>query len=164
MSQSACEFCMRCTAGKESEAHPGLYNLGMSPTQTWVLMTCESYFQVTEGLQWFHGFISKVAALLHSSPLCFVRLWWAAPSAPPVTQFHFHSPLPDTFSITVRLPRHLCLPPANEIRKRRRFAPRMRSLSDKLNRLCAYDQPLLHILSRYISLLGAKFKFSVFRK
>lgn len=72
-------------------------------------------------------------------------------------------PLPDTSSITAQLPRHLCLPLANGIRKRRHFSLRMRSLSGKLNRLCAYNQPLLHILSGYIKLLGEKNTF-VFRK
>lgn len=125
--------------------------LGLSPPHTWVLMTCEPNFQVTGGPQWFHGFISRVAALLHSSPLCFVRLWWAAPSAPPVTQFHFHSPLPDTFSITAWLPRHLCLPPANGISKRRCFALRMRSLSDKL---CIWPTSASHPVRIHFAVRG----------
>lgn len=123
MSQPATFACSALLGRTRSEAHPGLYNPGTSPAQTRVLMTCESYFQVTEGLQWFYGFISRVAALLHSSPLCFVRLWWAASSAPPVTHFHFHSPFPDTFSITARLSRHLCLPPANGIKKKTTLRP-----------------------------------------
>lgn len=126
-------------------------------------MLCLSHRGTLEDRCCFHGFISRAAALLHSSPLCFVRLWWAAPSAPPVTQFYSHSPLPDTSSITAQLPRYLRLPLANGIRKRRHFSLRMRSLSGKLNRLCAYNQPLRHILSGYIKLLGEKTTF-VFRK
>lgn len=103
-----------------SEKHPVLYNIEITdPMSSDDMWMCD--LSRRETLEDSCDFMDS-SAERHTTPLCSVSLWWAVPSAPPVTQFHSHSALPDPSSISAPLPQHLCLTRANGIRKRTVFA------------------------------------------
>lgn len=164
--------CQKCKISKSaccalleritSEAHPALYGLETSPSPSRALMMCECDVKVTRkrwrtaAISLFHQQSGSVTPLFSAQSAFdeLLRQLLAWPNFTPTPLFQTHpASMHGSLATSVW---HLLMGLRRE--KKKKTFLWMRSLSGKLNRLCAYNQPTDPLPVWTHSALGRKVK------